>query len=479
MADRSREELAAIQRRMRDVFPIVHARLKAIPGVVGVGIGFRQVGGELTLEPVFTVDVIEKKAPGDVPPGEMIPSEIEGFPVDVQVFQAGDPEDDRAKYRPIKGGIRIERKGSSRGGTLGCLARLDADDTVVLLTNAHVVGLAQNDTAAGLSGSDAGMIELGQPCHTTSCCCTCNDIAVTLHAVRHLHLDFAIARIKEGIQIDAEIEEIGPITGVAAPMMVGETVHKRGKTTGHTTGMISKLTMNGMGVIERIEVKKNMGNDRFSEPGDSGSALLNDNDEIIGLHFRGNNGPTVVAPNFLSISCPIQLVLSTLAANMFPITIITGEGGESLTVQTPAEAAKGDLLWAVELRLRQTEAGRMLWALVERHQDEVLHLVNHVRPVIVVWQRNQGPAFTAALGRSIREPLYRIPHELNGVSRVQLAIALATVLDAYGSETLRADLAQHRDALEELLVAGDTAEEMFERWEQQEARGASMAASER
>ena len=475
MADLSREEMAAIQRRMQEIFPAVHAQLSVIPGVVGIGIGFKQVGGELTLQPAFTVDVVEKKAPGDVPPGQLIPREIGGFPVDVQVFQAGDPEDDRAKYRPIKGGIRIERKGSSRGGTLGCLARLDEDDTVVLLTNAHVVGIPEG----GLDGDDNDMIELGQPCHTTSCCCTCNDIAITLHGVRNNHLDFAIARIKQGIQVNAEIEEIGPITGVAAAMMVGENVHKRGKTTGHTQGMISKLMMNGMGVVERIEVKKNMGNDRFSEPGDSGSALLNDNDEIIGLHRAGTNGPTVVAPNFLSISTPIQLVLSTLTTNGFPITIITGDGGESLVVQTPAEAAKGDLLWAVELRLRQTDAGRILWALIERHQDEVLHLVNHVRPVTVVWQRNQGPAFTAALGRSIREPLYRIPQELNGVARLQLAIALATVLDAYGSDMLRADLAQHRDALEELLVASDTAEEMFERWEQRESAGSAAAVRRR
>lgn len=476
MAELSREELAAVQRRMRGIFPAVHARLSVIPGVVGVGIGFRQVGGELTLQPAFTVDVVEKKAPGAVPPGELIPAEIEGFPVDVQVFQAGDPEDDRAKYRPIKGGIRIERKGTSRGGTLGCFARLDADDTVVLLTNAHVVGIPAQ---SGLMGGNNNMVEIGQPKHSTSCCCTCNDIAITLHGVRQDHLDFAIARIKSGIQINAEIEEIGPITGVSAPMMVGETVHKRGKTTGHTTGMISKLMMNGMGVVERIEVKKNMGNDRFSEPGDSGSALLNDDDEIIGLHRAGTNGPTVVAPNFLSISTPIQLVLDRLQTNGFAITIMTGDGEESLTVQHPAEAAKSDILWAVELRLRATEAGRILWSLIDRHQDEVLHLLNHVRPVTVVWQRNQGPAFTAALGRSIREPVYRIPNEMNGVPRLQLAIALSTVLDAYGSEELRADLAQHRAALEELLVASETAEEMFERWEQQAAGGGALAASGR
>jgi hypothetical protein len=124
------------------------------------------------------------------------------------------------------------------------------------------------------------------------------------------------------------------------------------------------------------------------------------------------------------------------------------------------------MLWAVELRLRQTEAGRALWALVERHRDAVLALVNHTRPVTVVWQRNQGPSFIAALGRSVKESNYRIPREIGGVSRKEFTLALAIILDVYGSESLRADLEQHGRLLQELLIERDTTEEMFLRREE-------------
>lgn len=465
MAEHSREEMMATQQRMLAIFPSVRARLEAIPGVVEVGIGIKETDAHPTGEPAFGVYVREKLPLEEIPPEEVIPDEIEGFPTDVRIFRPMKKEEDKAKYRPLKAGVQIERAGTNAWGTIGCLGHRDVPGgAAILLTAGHVVGLAQDDSPAGLTGSDAGGVELGQPCHTDSWCCKCNDIAFTLHAVNHKKLDFAIAQLKPGVMTLSEIHEIGPITAIAEPMM-GEAVKKRGRTTGLTTGNISMLMMNAAGTaVETIEVKKNGGNERFSMPGDSGAALLNNANAIIGLHHEGDNGEEISAPNFRSRSTRIQVVLDLLAAHGFAINIAAGGGGED-ELDLAVSAARTDLMWAAELRLRQTERGRLLWSIIDLHQREVLHLVNHERAVTVAWQRNQGPAFIAALGRSLKEPIYRIPRELNGVTRERLLIAIATMLDAHGSESLRATLEQHRALLQEILIAGATAEEMFQMWE--------------
>jgi len=53
------------------------------PGVVGVGVGMRQKGGQPTDE-VSIVIMVEKKHPLDqLDPKDVLPREIEGIPVDV------------------------------------------------------------------------------------------------------------------------------------------------------------------------------------------------------------------------------------------------------------------------------------------------------------------------------------------------------------------------------------------------------------
>ncbi len=60
------------------------AELMAKANVVGVGVGFRQVGGQRT-ETVALVVMVARKLPAEqLAPQDMLPKEIEGVPVDVQ-----------------------------------------------------------------------------------------------------------------------------------------------------------------------------------------------------------------------------------------------------------------------------------------------------------------------------------------------------------------------------------------------------------
>ncbi len=52
--------------------------------VVGVGIGLKQRGGEMTGEPVIVVSVAQKVPLSQLAPGDVIPRELDGMPVDVQ-----------------------------------------------------------------------------------------------------------------------------------------------------------------------------------------------------------------------------------------------------------------------------------------------------------------------------------------------------------------------------------------------------------
>jgi len=56
--------------------------------VVGVGVGFRERGGQVTDTVCIVVSVREKLPPDQLAPQDVIPSELEGVPVDVKVTGA-------------------------------------------------------------------------------------------------------------------------------------------------------------------------------------------------------------------------------------------------------------------------------------------------------------------------------------------------------------------------------------------------------
>lgn len=70
--------------RLRVVKELHEADLMQKPNVVGVGIGLRRRDGELTDEPVIVVSVTHKPPAALMAPEDVIPTELDGVPVDVQ-----------------------------------------------------------------------------------------------------------------------------------------------------------------------------------------------------------------------------------------------------------------------------------------------------------------------------------------------------------------------------------------------------------
>jgi len=59
-------------------------QLMKLPNVVGVGVGFKQKNGQPTDEIVLVVNVSSKKPLAELDRKDVIPTELDGVPVDVQ-----------------------------------------------------------------------------------------------------------------------------------------------------------------------------------------------------------------------------------------------------------------------------------------------------------------------------------------------------------------------------------------------------------
>ena len=109
-------------------------------------------------------------------------------------------------------------------------------------------------------------------------------------------VDAAIALPLVPTDVVDEILEIGTIKGVAVAGL-GDAVKKSGRTTGLTTGVIIQTDVTvdvsyGAGQVARFTDQLMAG--PMSAGGDSGSAVLNDDDELVGLLFAGSDSTTIL-----------------------------------------------------------------------------------------------------------------------------------------------------------------------------------------
>jgi hypothetical protein len=463
--------------RFLAVYEAVKAELLRIPGVLNVGVGLRERGGALTREQAFRVYVGEKLPLSEVPAADRIPKEIEGFPIDViqrrdKVVKFGfNDENDEKNYGMKVGGIRIRVDvKSALYGTLGCFATLDSDGSTVLLSNHHILMPREHFRGAG-RGTDNG-IGVGQPNHSSSLCCICNEMAKNVDGDKDL--DCAIARVKPEVQRAPKVRRIlrndgkteleGALKGWdrGSP---GDEVWKVGAKSGLTRGTISEAILG-------LEIHAKAPFPYFVDDGDSGSVVVNaGNSKVVGLLHSGN-GPGAVVIGFASFISSVLLRLG--------ITIIETPGSQTFDVRGWQEERIGvsgparseDVFAAAADRLRMTPRGRELLALISLHQTEIGELINRRRAVMVAWRRSQGPAYLAALMRAIREPSYRLPQAIDGVTRQEFARRLHNVLLQHGSDALRAGLQANALSLMRLWLQCSTFGEAVEAWERTAARDA-------
>jgi len=458
-----REERIKKQNELLALHPVVREELMKIPGVYDVAVGLKEINHQITDEIVFQVFVDKKINERELKPEEVIPKEIKGIKTDVHLKHTGavlrgyfdGPEGDKQKYDTLKAGIMVGF--GIEGGTLGCFAKLKKDNSLVILSNEHVL----------IGGRDENAL-IGQPQYNRRCCCCCAYDEFRIgqvigKGINDSKIDAAIARVEAGIPHNAIINNAKSngitlqIKGTASAVL-NERVRKIGKLSGYTVGIITSLNgpvpgaaPGGGDKIGQIFIKPDASETfvefdnhkrAFSAGGDSGSVVLNNNDEIVALLWGGN--PEIDPDVDVTYACHINQVLDAFKAKDLEITIENSLAtiSSSFIQSAKTETARTVALPGVEMKAKfsQTEQGKLWVKLFDIHHDEVLDLINRDRTVMITWQRNQGPAFAAHLVKSAQDPSYIIPLTVENISLQQLLNKMGTALKGRGSISLQNDI---------------------------------------
>lgn len=232
----------------------------------------------------------------------------------------------RARRRPLRIGSSIgdtPPPGFIAAGSLGCfVVRRRSPFYIGMLTNNHVIAsenatpingpIAQPGTLDGgaFPGDEVGL--LGK--------------VIKLKKTGKNFVDAAVGDVLEDVEIDTQtIGNLGNLQGVGdvTALPVNATVHKVGRTTGQTKGRLRAFDVDNvqveydLGVIRfdnQIEIE-GTGKKAFSDSGDSGSLIVDDNLNAIGLLFAGGDVGGTNGKG-LTFANPIQTVLDALKVDL-------------------------------------------------------------------------------------------------------------------------------------------------------------------
>ncbi|MBA7630996.1 hypothetical protein ES703_38523 [subsurface metagenome] len=316
---------------MKNQKEILQKHTKALlekKNVVAVGIGLKTTKGIRTTMPAIICSV-EKKVPlSELRKRDVIPSEVNGVATDVVqtgAFKALKARTDR--WRPAPPGVSIGHEKIS-AGTLGAIVKKNG--SLYILSNNHVLA-AQNEGALGSAILQPGKADGGEyprdriaalsdfvriqwaggeGCKIGKALAWCaNSIArlfgrktmleaVTSEAPENL-VDAAIAYPIEDSDVVDELLELGKIQDVNLSPVIGMAVRKSGRTTAVTEGEITQtdvIVQVGYGdgrkalFVDQLMVEPG----DFSAPGDSGSVIIDSENNIVGLLFAGSDTSTIV-----------------------------------------------------------------------------------------------------------------------------------------------------------------------------------------
>jgi hypothetical protein len=301
------------------------SRLMRMSNVVAVGIGFKTTDGVQTREISVIVSVVKKLPLIQLPERSRVPRTLGGVQTDVietgLIFALQDPTD---KMRPARPGVSIGHH-QITAGTFGCLVQRNGQ--VYILSNNHVLANSNNAQLGdailqpgphdgGTLADQIGTLEQFVPVgFGLSIGCGCSPFAFLMRLLGiakprinepgNNTVDCAIAKPLSADLINPDILNIGVPTGMGAATL-GTAVQKSGRTTGLTTDQITQLDVT-VSVLYGTQIavfKNQLMAGAMSQGGDSGSAVLDMNKQVIGLLFAGSTTTTIMNP--------IQLVLDAL-----------------------------------------------------------------------------------------------------------------------------------------------------------------------
>lgn len=204
----------------------------------------------------------------------------------------------RQKQRPLLIGCSTGfiANGFIMAGTLGCLVRKTSSPAALyILSNNHVLA-DENSYPIGGHIVQQGTLDGGSP--TSSRVAKLSKF-IPLQTGATNFVDCAIAKLNTGIQAnDTKLKGLGTLSGqVNANLLIGDVVHKIGRTTGLRHGRVTAIELDGvtveydMGICsfdDQIEIEGS-GNKSFSDAGDSGSLIVDSDFDAAALLFAGGD----------------------------------------------------------------------------------------------------------------------------------------------------------------------------------------------
>jgi hypothetical protein len=472
------DQLKAANQTIRDFLASgVEDRLRAMPGVTHVSVGLKETDGRATSDLCVRVYVAEKRTASDLPSSALIPARIDGVATDVNTIGDVEFQADANRYRPLIGGIQITnriigaiaagRPDDMVRGTLGCVAIDGTDKAPVLLTSWHVLfahGGRAGDKVFQPAPIGVDIVPAASlPLRPRD---EIDKIAFIRRGVVNDKVDCAIAALDVssccrccGLRYSNEIfglRDAGqpPRTTIVGDdhAVAGMPVFKVGHRTMRSAGVVVDpncapftITLNGTPhtFAGQMAIESTTPAEPFSDQGDSGAAIISKDNKIVGLLFARGKKITAggsVRP-FVTFANHIGNVLSALNVTIPFSSEIKVTSGEVLEDVPVFEAPVPEPYRALRARLDAHPATARLLAIGEQHREEIVHLVNHCRPVTVAWHRCHGPALLATLMGSVRDGTYQIPPAVKGVTLPEALARMRSVLGEHGSDHLRESLA--------------------------------------
>jgi hypothetical protein len=277
--------------------------LLATEGVRGVGIG--QVDSNLAI--VVLVDSTNTVA--------LLPPSLDGFPVSAQVvgrihLDSCLGENPQLAYPlpiplGVSGGndltVSISNEVGCASGTIGFKVRDNTNPRVVgWISNAHVAANATN----GCPGAPIGTPEYQPGPVDTTPTCSAGQLVGTLN--RFVPIDFSggnsvvdAAFVQSSdADVSSTILNLGPQVNNVVPPFVGQFVQKDGRTTGCTEGMVTAINLAfpiayDCGSIalytNNIMIAPLPPAPAMSEAGDSGSPIVDPDNNAVALNYAGDD----------------------------------------------------------------------------------------------------------------------------------------------------------------------------------------------
>ena len=309
--------------------------------VVACGVGYKKVDGTRTDELCVIVSVARKVLREELAPGDLIPQALKGIKTDVQETGVIRALQDRTdKWRPAPGGVSCGHIDIT-AGTLGCL--VSRGDQIYILSNNHVLANSNQgqpgDPILQPGPYDGGTLEdqiatleefvpINFDIDVPICPIAIGTASVLNWGARLLGsrhrlqafqenpamnlVDAAIARPLSADLVEKRILEIGEPQGVGEGIL-GLKIRKSGRTTGLTSGEITQVDVTVRviyGLVKVATFTDQLMAGAMSSGGDSGSAVLDEGDRVVGLLFAGSNSTTTINR--------IQNVVEALDVNIDP-----------------------------------------------------------------------------------------------------------------------------------------------------------------